>query len=155
MRTKLLALLFCIVFPFTAAAVQPDEILKDPKLELRARDLSAGLRCLVCQNQSIDDSNAPLARDLRVLVRERLKAGDSDEQVLKFVVARYGDFILLKPPLNFQTFALWFLPLAILLFAGLMIVFNIRRRRPALQTVSPLNHEEQSRLSDIIDKNTP
>jgi cytochrome c-type biogenesis protein CcmH len=93
-----------------AHAVQPDEILPDAKLEERARNLSRELRCMVCQNQSIDDSDAPLARDLRLLVRERLKAGDSDKQVLDFLTTRYGDFVLLNPPMNAKTFLLWVLP---------------------------------------------
>ncbi len=99
-------------------AVQPDEILSDPKLEARARHLSAGLRCLVCQNQSVDDSDAPLARDLRLLVRERLTAGDSDEAVTDFIVARYGEFVLLKPPLAWNTLILWLAPVALILAAA-------------------------------------
>src|SRR6266700_3215068 len=99
----------------SAYAVQPDEVLKDPALEARARDLSRELRCMVCQNQSIDDSEAPLARDLRLLVRERLAKGDSDRQVLDFLVARYGEFVLLKPRLECQTLLLWGLPPAVLL----------------------------------------
>ena len=98
-----------------ALAVQPDEILSDPKLEVRARALSRELRCMVCQNQSIDDSDAPLARDLRVLVRERLVAGDSDAEVLDFLTARYGDFVLLKPRLTAHTALLWLAPFAIVL----------------------------------------
>src|SRR5476651_229511 len=104
------ALLAALMAPTFAFAVTPDEMLKDPALELRARDLSRELRCMVCQNQSIDDSEAPLAKDLRVLVRERLTKGDSDRQVLDFLVARYGEFVLLKPPLQLHTLLLWGLP---------------------------------------------
>src|ERR1041384_2228387 len=113
LRWLLLAL--AIFAPWLALAVQPDEILADPALELRARELSRELRCMVCQNQSIDDSDAPLARDLRLLVRERLKAGDSDRQVLDFLTARYGQFVLLKPRLAWDTAVLWLAPLVVLL----------------------------------------
>src|SRR5215510_11856915 len=109
-------------------AVQPDEILKDPALEARARDLSRELRCMVCQNQSIDDSEAPLARDLRVLVRERLTKGDSDRQVLNFLVSRYGEFVLLRPRLEWNTLLLWGLPPAALI-AGTIALFAMSRRR--------------------------
>src|SRR5512145_1487222 len=109
-------------------AVQPDEVLADPALEKRARALSAGLRCLVCQNQSIDDSDAPLAKDLRVLVRERLKAGDTDQQIEDFVVARYGEFVLLKPRLEPHTLLLWFATPAVFLAALLIVVLAYRRR---------------------------
>src|SRR5437879_1343659 len=105
-----------------ALAVQPDEIMTDPALEARARGLSKELRCMVCQNQSIDDSDAPLARDLRLLVRERLKGGDSDQQVMEFLVARYGDFVLLKPPFNWHTALLWLGPPAALVGGALVLV---------------------------------
>ena len=111
-----------------ALAVEPDEILPDATLEARARAISAGLRCLVCQNQSIDDSNAPLARDLRLLVRERLKAGDSDAQVMQFVEDRYGEFVLLRPPFNAHTLLLWLAPLVVLL--GAVCGRRARARRP-------------------------
>src|ERR1051326_9111791 len=111
-----------------ARPVQPDEILADPKLEARARNLSRELRCMVCQNQSIDDSDAPLARDLRLLVRQRLKAGDSDEQVLDFLTARYGQFVLLKPRFGWDTALLWGAPAGVLLVGGLAIVLALRRR---------------------------
>jgi len=137
-------------------AVQPDEVLSDPRLEARARHISAGLRCLVCQNQSIDDSNAPLARDLRLLVRERLKAGDSDEAVVHYVVQRYGDFVLLRPPLNAGTVLLWLAPL--LLLAG-ATVFAVRQFRTVGRTAAPdtaieapLSDEEKRRLDDILNR---
>ncbi len=113
-RLAPIALLIALTAAGTALAVQPDEVLKDPALELRARNLSSELRCMVCQNQSIDDSEAPLARDLRVLVRERLTKGDSDQQVLDFLVARYGEFVLLRPRLEWHTLLLWGLPPAAL-----------------------------------------
>ena len=113
--------------PSPAIAVNPDEILSDPALEERAREISAGLRCLVCQNQSIDDSDAPLARDLRVLVRERLAAGDSDADVVDFVVARYGEFVLLKPRFGAHTVLLWAGPAALIVIGALVVVFAFRR----------------------------
>ncbi len=136
---------------FPLRAVEPKEILADPTLETRARVLSKELRCMVCQNQSIDDSEAPLAHDLRVLVRERLKAGDSDVQVIDFLVARYGEFVLLKPRLSWHTAALWGLPPAVLLIGIGMIVLVIRRRRtaPAAETAN-LTAAEEARLSDLL-----
>ena len=132
-------------------AVEPNEVLKDPALEKRARDISKRLRCLVCQNQSIDDSDAGLARDLRVLVRERLRAGDSDEAVVEFVVARYGDFVLLRPPLKPTTYALWFGPPVILLIAGFGVAVFLRRRRPERAGgVAPLDAAEQERLDALL-----
>jgi len=126
-----LALLACTPAWTSAWAVQPDEMLADPGLEARARTLSKELRCMVCQNQSIDDSAAPLARDLRLLVRERLSAGDSDQQVLDFLVARYGEFVLLKPRLSWHTALLWLGPPGVLLGGGIaLIVFARRRARP-------------------------
>src|SRR5437870_9329499 len=117
-------LLFAFILLLTLAAplhaVQPDEILSDPVLEGRARALSSGLRCLVCQNQSIDDSNAPLARDLRLLVRERLKKGDSDNEVVRFIEDRYGEFVLLRPPLSVRTILLWLAPFLLLIGAVAM-----------------------------------
>jgi cytochrome c-type biogenesis protein CcmH len=121
------AALFLFVAVAPALAVQPDEILTDPALEARARSISTELRCLVCQNQSIDDSDAPLAKDLRVLIRERLTVGDSDREAVDYVVARYGDFVLLKPRFTAQTWALWFSPFAILLIA---LIFLLLRRKP-------------------------
>jgi cytochrome c-type biogenesis protein CcmH len=132
-----------------AFAVEPDEVLADPALEARARAISQGLRCLVCQNQSIDDSGAELARDLRRLVRERLLAGDSDDAVRGFLVARYGDFVLLDPPVKPKTWALWFGPAAILLVAsGGVLVYFRRRRRWAPEP--PLSPEETARLATLL-----
>ncbi|MGD9769953.1 MAG: cytochrome c-type biogenesis protein [Pseudolabrys sp.] len=141
-------LFFILALCGPAFAVQPDEVLKDPVLEARARTLSRDLRCMVCQNQSIDDSDAPLARDLRILVRERLTAGDSDRQVIDFLVARYGDFVLLKPPLTGETALLWFTPLLVLLFAGAGLWLWLRRRTADLK-VSPLSAAEQARIDEL------
>jgi cytochrome c-type biogenesis protein CcmH len=132
-------------------AVEPGEMLKDPVLEARARALSKELRCMVCQNQSIDDSEAPLAHDLRVIVRERLSAGDSDAQVLDFLVARYGEFVLLKPPLSWHTAVLWGLPPAILLIGVVAIVAVVKRRSSAAAAQAPnLTAAEEQRLSELL-----
>jgi cytochrome c-type biogenesis protein CcmH len=133
------------------AAVESSEMLKDPALEARARVLSKELRCMVCQNQSIDDSEAPLAHDLRVLVRERLTAGDSDTQVIDFLVARYGEFVLLKPRLAWHTAALWGLPPLVLLIGIAAIVVVVRRRRTAApQEPANLTAAEEARLADLL-----
>ena len=128
-------------------------MLADPKLEARARTLSRELRCMVCQNQSIDDSEAPLARDLRILVRERLKAGDADVQVLDFLTARYGEFVLLNPRLSWRTAVLWGLPPAVLLLGMLALIVVIRRRNatPAAETAN-LSAAEEARLSDLLHR---
>ena len=138
--------------PGPARAVQADEVLADPALEARARAISAGLRCLVCQNQSIDDSDAPLARDLRLLVRERLEAGDSDREVVDFIVARYGEFVLLKPRLTRETLLLWFATPAVFAAALILIVLAYRRRREAAGAV-PLSAGEKRRLKRLLDEN--
>lgn len=135
----------------SAFAVQPDEILDDPALEQRARQISLGLRCLVCQNQSIDDSDAPLARDLRILVRERLEAGDSDAEVESFVVARYGDFVLLRPPFNASTLILWAAP-ALVLFSGAIGILIAVRRKRVVRTVPALTDQEREALDRILDR---
>ena len=140
------------LLPSLALAVQPGEILADPKMEARARDISAELRCLVCQNQSIDDSDAALARDLRMLVRERLKAGDSDTQVRDYLVARYGDFILLKPPFKMETLLLWLTPFAVLLAgAGALLAFT-RRRPVEAATAQSLSEAEKNRLQALLSR---
>ena len=132
-------------------AVQPDEVLQDPALEARARHISEGLRCLVCQNQSIDDSEAPLAKDLRVLVRERLTAGDTDQQIEDFVVARYGEFVLLKPRFTAHTLLLWFATPAVLLVALLIVVLAYRRRAAAASPPSGLSEVEERKLKSLLD----
>lgn len=154
-RLIYLALLILLLVPRVGFAVQPDEMLKDPALEARARHLSSELRCMVCQNQSIDDSEAPLARDLRLLVRQRLVAGDTDRQVLGFLVARYGDFVLLKPPLRSDTLLLWGLT-PIVLVVGMVGLFLAARRRKMqnLQTAL-LTDEEHTRLAALLEKRRP
>jgi len=134
-----------------ALAVTPDEIMKDPVLESRARHLSQELRCMVCQNQSIDDSDAPLAHDLRVLVRERLAKGDSDRQMLNFLVTRYGDFVLLKPPLQFDTILLWGLPPAALLAGLAALIIMARRRQKVSLQVPSLTPAEQQKLTTLVE----
>jgi cytochrome c-type biogenesis protein CcmH len=148
-------LLVVAVFAASSArAVQPDEIMSDPAREARARDLSRELRCMVCQNQSIDDSDAPLARDLRLLVRERIAAGDSDAQVIDFLVARYGEFVLLKPRLKPHTLLLWLLPPLALAGGGVALWMHIRRRSKPGAVDDPslfkLTAEEEARLERLI-----
>lgn len=133
-----------------AQAVAPDEMLSNPVLEKRARTISSELRCMVCQNESIDDSNADLAKDLRLLVRERLVAGDTDEQVLDFLVARYGEFVLLKPRLQTSTMLLWGFPIAALLAGGVAITVAIRRRRTAAIEPAPLSESEKRQLKKLF-----
>ena len=161
---QLLRLIVVLISVFAAAApalaVQPDEILVDPALETRARDLSKELRCMVCQNQSIDDSDAPLARDLRLLVRERLTVGDSDRQVLDFLVARYGEFVLLRPPFNWHTALLWLLGPLVLLGAGYALVRVTRRPMsqaggPDETPVAPLTEAESRRLRELLADEAP
>jgi cytochrome c-type biogenesis protein CcmH len=154
-RLAPIALLFALATAGTALAVQPDEVLKDSALELRARNLSSELRCMVCQNQSIDDSEAPLARDLRVLVRERLTKGDSDQQVLDFLVARYGEFVLLRPRLEWHTLLLWGLPPAALIAGAIGLVLMARRRKETSLAAEALSPEEQRRLSTLVDSAAP
>jgi cytochrome c-type biogenesis protein CcmH len=137
-----------------ALAVQPDEVLSDANLEARARALSRELRCMVCQNQSIDDSDAPLAKDLRVLVRERLTKGDSDEQVMDFLVSRYGEFVLLKPTFEWHTAILWLTPLIVLFVGAIAMLAAIRRRRVATSLPLPLNENEERQLREVLDKSS-
>ncbi len=143
-----LYLVLFLGFSGAALAVQPDEVLADKALEARARALSTELRCLVCQNQSIDDSNAPLARDLRLIVREKLVAGESEDAILAFLVARYGEFVLLKPRFTMATALLWLGPFLVLLAGGIGIVLLARRRRVA-ENSAPLSADEQARLEAL------
>jgi len=147
-----LLVLFALLAASPLWAVEPGEMLADPALEARARALSRELRCMVCQNESIDDSGAPLAHDLRVLVRERIKDGDSDKQVIDFLVARYGEFVLLRPRLSWHTAALWGLPPGILL-VGIVIVLMVNRRRNAAATPAGppnLTAAEEARLAELL-----
>jgi cytochrome c-type biogenesis protein CcmH len=133
-----------------AAAVEPDEQLRDARLEARAHNLSRELRCVVCQNQSIDDSDAALARDLRIILRERIAAGDTDDQAVAFLVARYGSFVQLKPPVRGDTLALWFGPLGVLLLGGAGAVVYMRSRSPA--KAPALTAAEESELADLLKR---
>jgi cytochrome c-type biogenesis protein CcmH len=157
---KLILVAICLVAVLgvsSAHAVQPGEIMADPAKEARARDLSRELRCMVCQNQSIDDSEAPLARDLRLLVRERIAAGDSDTQVLDFLVARYGEFVLLKPRFEPQTLVLWLVPPLVLVGGGLALWAYSRRRGTGNgEAASPaLSPEEEARLRQLMAQERP
>ena len=149
----ILSLLACLLAT-PLSAVEPDEILSDPTQEARARALSANLRCMVCQNQSIDDSSAPLARDLRILVRERILAGDSDEEVMDFVVDRYGEFVLLTPVVERHTYVLWIAPLVVLLL-GAVMVFRLFRQQKSEQLTesSPaLTTQEREALNALLNE---
>jgi cytochrome c-type biogenesis protein CcmH len=154
---RILATLFVLVAiggP-AALAVQPDEIMPDPAKEARARDLSRELRCMVCQNQSIDDSDAPLARDLRLLVRERITAGDSDTQVMDFLVARYGEFVLLKPRFEQRTWLLWLVPPSLLAGGALALWIYARRRVRTVDAVTALTPDEEARLTKLLSGDLP
>jgi|SRR6478736_1504275 cytochrome c-type biogenesis protein CcmH len=151
-RLAAIALVLAAIASSSSLAVQPEEMLRDPKLEARARELSRELRCMVCQNQSIDESEAPLARDLRLLVRERITKGDTDQQVLDFLVVRYGEFVLLKPPLESRTIILWALPPVALLAGAVGLFFAVRRRRTVQLEPATLSNEEQRKLSTLVDE---
>src|SRR5262252_7538215 len=145
-------LIVLVAFTTVARAVTPEEVLPDPKLEVRARAISQVLRCVVCQNQSIDDSNAPLAHDLRALLRERLASGDTDEQALDFIVARYGNFVLLNPPMQLNTLALWLGPALFLLIAAIGFGEYVRRRSSDSTPQMPtrLTATEQKRIDELL-----
>lgn len=149
MIRRLAFALFLFLSALPAHAVNPDEVLADPKLEARAREISSHLRCLVCQNQSIDDSNAELARDLRLLVRERLKAGASDQQVYDYLVSRYGEFVLLKPRLSEHTLFLWGAP-AVLALVGVMALGFFAASRSAKRKAVALTDEEKARVEALL-----
>ena len=149
-RLASIILFLSLLLPTASLAVRPDEMLKDPALEARARHLSEELRCMVCQNQSIDDSEAPLAHDLRVLVRQRLEAGDTDRQVLDYLVSRYGDFVLLKPPFKLETLLLWGLPPLTLLIGLAGLVVMSRRRKSLAERPEPLSSDEQAKVATLV-----
>jgi len=151
MLAGFLLLFAVLVSASPASAFNPDDVLKDPALEQRARNLTSQLRCMVCQNQSIDDSNAELARDLRVLVRERLVEGDSDKAVIDYVVSRYGEFVLLKPRLSLRTVLLWGAPIGLTL-VGIFAVFVFSRRRATLEQPQKLSADEEERIRNLIEK---
>jgi len=148
-RVRLTIAFFLLTIAFPAFAVEPSEMLPDPALEARARTISRELRCVVCQNQSVDDSNAEVAHDIRRAVRERLVAGDSDRQVLDYMVARYGDYVLLDPPFKPGTLILWLGTPAVLLL-GVAGLFIAARRRPAIVTPPPLSEEEKAKLDALL-----
>jgi cytochrome c-type biogenesis protein CcmH len=149
-RAATLAAWLLLAFVATAGAVEPRERLADPALEARARALSKELRCLVCQNESIDDSGADLAHDLRVLLRERIGGGDSDAQALQFLVSRYGEFVLLQPPVAPATYALWFGPPAVLALGAAAALLYLRRRRATAAEPAPLTEAERQRLTRLL-----
>lgn len=149
MRALLIASL-CALFALPVAAVEPDEVLDDPVLEERARELSKGLRCLVCRNESIDESSASVAKDLRILVRERLVEGDSDQAVLDYVVDRYGEYVLLNPPASGSTLILWGTPLALLLLGGGIAANHVARQRKTPSAT--LSEAEEARLAELMDE---
>ena len=146
----LAALLVALLLSLPAFAVEPSEMLKDPALEARARVIGRALRCVVCQNQSVDDSAAEVAQDMRRAVRERLTAGDTDQQVMQFMVARYGDYVLLKPPFTSDTWLLWLGGPLVLLVAGGGLLFAARRRRPVEAPPAPLTDEERARVESLL-----
>jgi cytochrome c-type biogenesis protein CcmH len=154
MTRWLLAALMLLTLAAPAYAVRPDEMLSDPGLEARARDIGKELRCLVCRNQSIDDSDADLAHDIRVLVRQRLTAGDSDAQVIAYIRSRYGDYVLLKPPFQLDTWLLWGGPAVILLF-GIGGIGRYLRRQSRRTAAPPLSGDEQQRLAQMLDEGGP
>lgn len=153
MRNLLMALLLFATFvPGVSWAVEPDEMLSDPALEARAREITKELRCVVCQNQSIDDSNADLARDMRLLVRERLKKGDTNEQTLAFLVARYGNYVLLKPPLQADTVLLWFSPILFLVLGALLLRSYFKSMQATEAAPTPLSAAEEASLKKLAEE---
>jgi len=148
---RYLIVAICMLLALPLGAVQPDEVLDDPVLEQRARDLSKGLRCLVCQNESIDESDASLARDLRILLRERLVQGDTDEQAITFIVDRYGEYVLLRPTVTGSNWLLWAAgPLMLLLAGGVGFAYLRGREKAPEQTIDALSDVEKSRLAELL-----
>lgn len=152
MKSAALGLTLTLLLAGNAGAVLPNEQLADAKLEARARAIGGDLRCVVCQNQTIDDSDADLARDLRIILRERLVAGDSDRQAINYIVARYGDFVLLKPPLNTATWLLWFGPALTLLAGGAGVAAYLRGRGEDLGHAASLTASEQARVTELLNQ---
>jgi cytochrome c-type biogenesis protein CcmH len=152
-----LLLLLALGWSFPVRAVQPDEMLSDPKLETRARAISEQLRCMVCQNESIDESEAPLAHDLRVVVRQRIEAGDSDAQVMNYIVVRYGEFVLLKPRLEWRTALLWGTPPGLLLIGIVMLLIAAQRRKGAAVAIGTANltAAEETRVAELLRREAP
>ncbi|HEY1722838.1 MAG TPA: cytochrome c-type biogenesis protein [Magnetospirillaceae bacterium] len=150
MKRLLLALMMVVAVTGAAAAVEPSERLADPAQEARARAISRILRCLVCQNESIDESGADLAHDIRVLLRQRIAAGDTDAQAIQYIVDRYGQFVLLKPPVEPATYALWFAPLVLLVIGGGAIAIRLRSRRAQPESMTPLSQDERERLAVLL-----
>lgn len=150
-RFALIAFLLTLLAPSAALAVRPDEMLKNPALEARARHLSGELRCMVCQNESIEESNAPLAHDLRVLVRQKITDGYTDKQIIDFLVARYGEFVLLRPRFEMHTLLLWGLPPAALFIGMVGIFFAMRRRNTGTREPAALTPEEQQRIATLVE----
>lgn len=153
MNRFLMILILFVSFVPQSFAVQPDEVLDDPVLEERARDISEGLRCLVCQNQSIDDSDADLARDLRIVVRERLVAGDSNDEVVDYVVARYGEFVLLKPTFSGHNLVLW-IAAPLIFVIGLVILFVVSMRQRKVSNAAAMTPEEEQVLAELTESET-
>ena len=155
MMVRLLVLVLIVLLPgLPAGAVEPDELLADPVLETRAREISKELRCVVCQNQSIDDSHAEIARDMRLLVRERLVAGDSDDQVIDFMVARYGEYVRFNPTFRLETLPLWFGPpvLVLVVILAFVMVYRTQQNRSASEEVRPLSASERARLDALVEE---
>lgn len=153
MRRVLLFALFCLILPGTALAVQPDEKLDDPALESRARELSFEIRCVVCQNESIETSNAGIARDIRILIRERLAEGQDEDQIREYLVSRYGDYILFQPPMKPTTWLLWFGPGFVFLIGLTAFIAYLMKRRSG-QTAEHLSDEERRRLKQLVEEDT-
>jgi cytochrome c-type biogenesis protein CcmH len=150
-RLALFAFLLTLLAPSAALAVRPDEMLKNPALEARARHLSSELRCMVCQNESIEESNAPLAHDLRVLVRQKITEGYTDKQIIDFLVARYGEFVLLRPRFEWHTLLLWGLPPAALIAGMVGIFFAMRRQKPGTGEPPSLTADEEKRIATLVE----
>ncbi|WP_022727801.1 cytochrome c-type biogenesis protein [Fodinicurvata sediminis] len=152
MRRIILLVLFCLVLPGSVLAVQPDEKLDDPALEARAKELSAEIRCVVCQSETIETSNAGMARDIRILIRERLAAGQDEDQIRDYLVSRYGDYILYRPPMKPSTWLLWFGPALVFVMGLAALLVYLRKRRPNQSATDQLSESEQRRLAQLVEE---